>query len=119
MHATWEVYNCSTEKLSFVPQIKKVLKSVTKTLDLEEISEAFKQFNPVGVTGFILLAESHISIHTWPEHNYAAIDVFSCKPFNVEMVSEVLKTSLESNRIDSNIINRGNMEIVKSFSVLK
>jgi S-adenosylmethionine decarboxylase len=42
------------------------------------IGETFHQFSPQGVTGVISIAESHLSIHTWPEHGYAAIDIFTC-----------------------------------------
>lgn len=117
MHATWDVYNGNVEKLSFVPHIKKTLQTITATLNLEEISEAFKQFEPIGVTGFILLAESHISIHTWPEHSYAAVDVFSCKPFDVGMVTEALKVLLESDKVKANVLERGNLRMAKSNSI--
>lgn len=117
MHATWDVYNCNTEKLSFVPHIKKTLHAVTATLGLEEINEAFKQFEPIGVTGFILLAESHISIHTWPEHNYAAVDVFSCKPFDVGIVTEALKVLLESDQVKANVLERGSLTITQNSNI--
>ncbi|MDF4204662.1 adenosylmethionine decarboxylase [Maribacter sp. SA7] len=113
IHATWDVYNCNADKLSFVPYIKESLHTITATLNLEELNEAFKQFEPIGVTGFILLAESHISIHTWPEHNYAAIDVFSCKEFDTSVVTELLKRLFESNTIDLNQLNRGSLELAQ------
>ncbi|MDF4222475.1 adenosylmethionine decarboxylase [Maribacter sp. M208] len=113
IHATWDVYNCNAEKLSFVPYIKESLHTITATLNLEELNEAFKQFEPIGVTGFILLAESHISIHTWPEHNYAAVDVFSCKEFDANVVTGLLKKLFESNKIELNKLNRGSLDLVK------
>lgn len=114
IHATWDVYNCNKEKLSFVPYIKNSLHKITATLDLEELNEAFKQFDPVGVTGFILLAESHISIHTWPEHNYAAVDVFSCKAFDASLVTKLLEKLFESDLIELNQLNRGALKLVQS-----
>jgi len=118
MHATWDVYNCDAKAISYVPHIKKTLYAVTKKLDLEEVSEAFKQFSPIGVTGFILLEESHISIHTWPEHQYAAVDVFSCKPFDVTVVTELLKELLVSDTIKVNVLDRGNLNVAKSKASL-
>ncbi|QLG47295.1 adenosylmethionine decarboxylase [Costertonia aggregata] len=117
MHATWDVYNCDANKLSFVPHIKKTLHAITATLGLEEINEAFKQFEPIGVTGFILLAESHISIHTWPEHNYAAVDVFSCKPFDVGIVTKALKVLLASDEVKANVLERGKLSVAKKTSL--
>lgn len=117
IHATWDVYNCNAEKLSYVPYIKESLHTITATLNLEELNEAFKQFEPIGVTGFILLAESHISIHTWPEHNYAAVDVFSCKEFDTNVVTALLKKLFESNKIELNKLNRGSLDLVRPSSL--
>jgi S-adenosylmethionine decarboxylase len=42
------------------------------------IDVVFHEFNPFGISGVVVIAESHLSIHTWPEHRYAAVDIFSC-----------------------------------------
>jgi S-adenosylmethionine decarboxylase len=55
----------------------------------------FHQFTPPGVTGFLLLAESHISIHTWVEEGFAAIDIFTCGPMNTDKVLEVIREGLK------------------------
>ncbi|MBU2994883.1 adenosylmethionine decarboxylase [Cellulophaga baltica] len=117
IHATWDVYNCNKEKLSFVPYVEETLHTITATLDLEELNEAFKQFEPIGVTGFILLAESHISIHTWPEHNYAAVDVFSCKNFDTSLVTKLLEKLFESDKIELNKLKRGSLELVNQLKL--
>lgn len=108
-HCIWDVYNCDSEKLSFVPHVEKVLNKIVDELKLTKVSSAFKQFEPVGVTGFILLAESHISIHTWPEHNFAAIDVFSCNSFNIDSVKNMLQELFGSNKVVYQIWERGNI----------
>ena len=77
-HIAWDVYNCNPDSISFVPEIKQVLNDIVKELKLSKVNESFKQFEPIGATGFILLEESHVSIHTWPEHQFAAVDIFSC-----------------------------------------
>lgn len=114
LHCTWDVYNADVQKLSYVPYIREVLHKVVDELKLTKIQEAFKQFDPIGVTGFILLEESHISIHTWPEHNYAAIDVFSCNDFDVTVVKNLLSTLLISDRIEINVLKRGELPTSKS-----
>ena len=60
------------------PEIKRILLETARVSNNTPIGIKIHKFNPHGLTGFILLAESHISIHTWPELNYVAIDIFSC-----------------------------------------
>jgi S-adenosylmethionine decarboxylase len=78
LHILAELYGCPADKLKSVGSVKKILNQAVAASKLKKIYEAYHQFNPHGTTGFILLETSHISIHTWPEKNYAAIDVFTC-----------------------------------------
>lgn len=108
-HTIWDVHNCEIEKISWKENIVEVLNTIVKKLNLGIVSEAYKQFEPVGVTGFILLEESHISIHTWPEHKYAAIDIFSCKPFDTHQIDMYLKEYFNTESVLTKIIERGAM----------
>ena len=60
-----------------------------------------------GISGFVLIAESHISIHTFPERRYVNIDIFSCKDFNSEYAIQELKTIFEFEEIQNCLLNRG------------
>lgn len=60
-----------------------------------------------GISGFVLIAESHISIHTFPERRYANIDIFSCKDFDSEYAIQELKAIFEFDEIQNYLLNRG------------
>ena len=60
-----------------------------------------------GISGFVLIAESHISIHTFPERRYVNIDIFSCKDFDSEYAIQELKTIFEFEEIQNYLLNRG------------
>lgn len=78
LHIVAELYGCPAEKISTVSSVKEILNLAVKEANLKKLSESYQQFKPHGATGFILLETSHISIHTWPEFKYAAVDVFTC-----------------------------------------
>ena len=61
----------------------------------------------MGVTGVLILAESHITVHTWPEHNYAAFDVFLCGECQPERAVEVIMSAAKTDQVTTNTIIRG------------
>tara|TARA_B100000214_G_scaffold196603_1_gene142293 strand:+ start:22 stop:489 length:468 start_codon:yes stop_codon:yes gene_type:complete len=78
MHCILELYQCDHAKLNDEAFIRTTITSSAKVAGATLINLVTHSFKPQGVTGLALLAESHISIHTWPEIGYAAIDVFTC-----------------------------------------
>jgi S-adenosylmethionine decarboxylase len=60
-----------------------------------------------GVTGFVIIAESHISIHTFQEKNYAFVDVFSCKDFDYDTAAQYIIEALECKQAEMHIVQRG------------
>lgn len=117
-HTIWDVYGCDPEKVSWVEPVRTLLHGIVDKVQLGCVTESYKQFEPVGVTGFILLEESHISIHTWPEHNYAAIDIFSCKNFDVTAIDTFIKEYLETELLSTRMIARGeSYKTIESISL--
>jgi S-adenosylmethionine decarboxylase len=108
-HATWDVYGCQPSQISFQSDIETLLTNIVRELGLTGIRSGFKQFQPIGVTGFILLEESHISVHTWPEHGFVALDIFSCKPFEAAAVSFMLERELRCDQIVLHQMSRGKL----------
>ena len=77
-HCILEIYECDQAKLNDEAFVRTTITSSVKMAGATLINLITHSFKPQGVTGLALLAESHISIHTWPEIGYAAIDVFTC-----------------------------------------
>lgn len=73
-----ELFDCDSDCLDGTENVKKALTDVAVSIDVDVIKSAFHQFSPHGISGVLLIRESHITIHTWPEYGYAAVDVFSC-----------------------------------------
>ena len=91
IHVLANLKGCPTDILKKVDVVRALLNDVVLEAQLNKVGEVFPQYEPEGVTGIILLAESHMSIHTWPEHNLATVDIFTCgKEGDAEKAFEVL-----------------------------
>jgi S-adenosylmethionine decarboxylase len=77
-HLLCELTGCSSAKLSGVEGVKKEIYAAAAAANATILHGYFHQFAPTGVSGMLCLAESHISIHTWPETGYAAVDIYTC-----------------------------------------
>ncbi|RLF09424.1 MAG: S-adenosylmethionine decarboxylase proenzyme [Thermoprotei archaeon] len=77
-HLILELYGCPPNILDDEETIKGVMVEAVKVANGNVCGTFFHKFNPQGVTGVVVISESHVSIHTWPEHGYAAVDVFTC-----------------------------------------
>ncbi|MFT4559606.1 MAG: adenosylmethionine decarboxylase [Planctomycetales bacterium] len=77
-HWIVDLYGCPSELLDDQELIRQRLRETTERFGLTLLDVVSNKFEPQGVTAVGLLAESHMSIHTWPEHGYAAVDIFTC-----------------------------------------
>lgn len=77
-HLLLELHECSSEILNNLETVKTALVEAAKRAEATIIDVVFHEFNPFGISGVVVIAESHLSIHTWPEYRYAAVDIFSC-----------------------------------------
>ncbi len=87
--------------------IEKALRDAAAASGATVLGYKFHRFSPQGVTGYLLLAESHISIHTWPEHGYAAIDVFTCGDMDPRPAFLLMKERFDSSSFKTVEIMRG------------
>jgi S-adenosylmethionine decarboxylase len=77
-HLLLELYDCSSEVLNSLESVKTAMVEAAKRAEATIVDVVFHEFNPFGISGVVVIAESHLSVHTWPEHRYAAVDIFSC-----------------------------------------
>ncbi len=98
-HCILELYDCDRLKLNDEAFLRTCITNAAKNSGANLLNLITHKFEPQGVTGLALLAESHISIHTWPEHGYAAVDVFTCGDHTMpEKACEFLSKVLCSKR---------------------
>lgn len=103
-----EFYDCKETKINDVEYIESSLINATKASNATIISHNFHKFSPYGVSGVVVIAESHVAIHTWPEYNYAAVDIFTCgDTIDPWVIQEHLKEYFESKNVSSMEMKRG------------
>ena len=73
-----EFYNCDKEVLKKVKDIEVAMVDACIIGKATVVTHTFHEFSPFGVSGVVVIAESHVAIHTWPEYGYAAVDIFTC-----------------------------------------
>jgi S-adenosylmethionine decarboxylase len=77
-HLLVELHDCDKEALNDLGFLRKVMVDAAIECGAVVLGDSFHHFSPQGVSGVVIIAESHLSIHTWPEYGYAAVDIFTC-----------------------------------------
>ena len=77
-HLLIELFDCDIDVINNLETVKGALVEAAKRAQATIVDVVFHEFNPFGISGVVVIAESHLSIHTWPEYRYAAVDIFSC-----------------------------------------
>lgn len=98
-HGLLDLYGCSDGLLRDEGRLKTVLRQAAEAAGATVLDGRFHTFGDAGgVTGVLLLAESHISIHTWPEHRFAAVDIFLCGGMPLEAARISLETAFAAEK---------------------
>lgn len=77
-HLLLELFDCDPEAINNLEFVKAAMIEAARRAQATIVDTVFHEFNPFGISGVVVIAESHLAIHTWPEYNYAAVDIFSC-----------------------------------------
>ena len=122
-HLTLDLYGCDREKLADRDFIFRILDELPGKVGMNKFSEPQvtevpaqgpDSFDRGGITGFVILVESHMAIHTFPENSYASFDIFSCKDFDTDYAARTLMKLLNAKKVEKNFIVRGK-DFVKHY----
>ncbi len=107
-HMIVEMYNCSSEALNDLDKIRTTMLQAAEQSGATIVGDTFHQYAPQGVSGAVVIAESHFSIHTWPEYKYAAVDLFTCgDTVDAWKAFAHLRDQLQAEQISQTELKRG------------
>ncbi len=107
-HILAEVYDCEEDILNSVIGVEEIMVSAAQEAGASVREVAFHKFAPQGVSGVVVIAESHLTIHTWPELGYAAVDVFTCgDEVDPWVACEFIFEKLGAGRVTASEMKRG------------
>lgn len=107
-HTLLEFYDCDASLLKRAREVKTLLCDAVREGGGTIVKAVFHNFSPYGVSGVVVITESHVTIHTWPEYAYAAVDIFSCsEKLDHAAIRKQLKQALRSRRVTGKSFRRG------------
>lgn len=107
-HYLIEFFDCDFEQIDSMDFWKEILPKSLEGTPMVILDSCYYKFEPHGITGFLLLSASHLSIHTWPENNYVACDVFSCSlEEDTKKIADFLIAKIKHKKANIQKINRG------------
>ncbi len=108
-----EFYSCNQGLLNDVNFIKDTMVEAARSSGATIVTQTFHRFLPHGVSGAVIIAESHLTIHTWPEHGYAAVDLFTCgDTVSSESAFTYLRKALQAKQVSTMEIHRGQIDMM-------
>ena len=116
-HLLADLHGCDPQILNDASRIEAAMRRAAHSAGCTILHAQFHAFDPQGVTGLLLIAESHLSVHTWPEHSYAAVDLYTCGSAEPRQAIEELAIALQSTRTDWLTVERGRSESNPSLAI--
>lgn len=109
-----ELFGCDAAILNDVEAIEEIMVAAAKIGNATMVNQYFHQFSPHGISGTIVITESHINIHTWPEFDFAAVDIFTCsEDIDVEKACAYLAATLKAEKHEIQSYERGSRAMIK------
>ena len=116
-HLLAEYLGCNPAILDDVDQVRAALQRAASAAGAKVVAEVLQPFAPEGVSGVVVIEESHLSVHTWPEQGYAAVDFYTCGECLPERAYQVLFEALGAERAELLIVRRGRLSSETSLCV--
>ena len=112
-HMLLELFDCPYATLNSLEDVRSRLLRITDEIGATRVNENFHHFSPQGISGVVIIAESHLTIHTWPEHGYAAVDLFTCDAsIDYDLAERLLVGAFKAGRHERQTLARGQMTVV-------
>ncbi len=103
-----DLYGCDSAVINDVATLERLLHAAAEASNATVVDSLTHTFTPVGATIALVLAESHLILHTWPEHGFVALDAFTCsEAMKPEAAVEVVRAGLAADRLESSVVARG------------
>lgn len=106
-HVLAEYWGCDRKILDDEERLEGALKTAAAEAHATVVETVLHRYKPEGVSGVLVIEESHFSIHTWPEQGYAACDFFTCGDCLPERASDVMKEALGADNVETLVLGRG------------
>ncbi len=112
-HLLIELFDCNSNSLKTENSVGNAMMSAAVESKATVVEQSFHEFKPYGVSGAVIIQESHYTIHTWPEHRYAAVDLFYCGgTIHVHRAVDVLRERFQPGRMKFMVVRRGSQSEV-------
>ena len=107
-HLLVEFYGCDSSALELEGRVREAMCEAARRSNASVVTDSFHEFKPFGVSGAVIIQESHYTIHTWPEHGYAAVDLFYCSnSVAVDLAVKTLQEYFKPKRTSYLLVRRG------------
>lgn len=106
-HLLLDLFGCPAELLNDAELLRELLTRAAEEARAHVVAQVFHPFSPHGVTGVLVIQESHLSVHTWPEEGYAAFDFYTCGEADAERALTAIARALAAHRAELVEVRRG------------
>ncbi len=108
LHSLFDLHDCDAARLADCEVVRTALLEAVRQSGGTIVADTFHQFSPHGVSGVVIIAESHVTIHTWPERAFAAVDLFTCSAtLDHALVERHVAAALGARRVQRQTVARG------------